>query len=117
MRSATRLKFALGSSVGLAALMVAAPAVASAAPGSGNVPCTQAALVAAINAANAAGGGTINLAQAATTPLRLLTMAGTACRWSRHGSPSTGTAPPSTGPIPSASWRSTARAGTSPSTI
>jgi hypothetical protein len=62
MRSATRLKFALGSSVGLAALMVAAPAVASAAAGSGNVPCTQAALVAAINAANAAGGGTINLA-------------------------------------------------------
>ena len=63
MRSAMRLKFALGSSVGLAALMVAAPAVASAAPSSGNVPCTQAALVGAINAANAAGGGTINLTQ------------------------------------------------------
>ena len=63
MRSATRLKFALGSSVGLAALMVAAPAVASAAAPSGNVPCTQAALVGAINAANAAGGGTINLTQ------------------------------------------------------
>jgi hypothetical protein len=56
-------KFALGSSVGLVALM-AAPVAASAAPASVNVPCTdQAALVGAINAANAAGGGTINLAQ------------------------------------------------------
>src|SRR5690242_12001964 len=63
MRSATRLKFALASSVGLTALMLAAPAMAAAAPGSGTVPCTQAALVAAINAANAAGGGTINLTQ------------------------------------------------------
>ena len=63
MRLATRLKLALVSSVGLTALMVAAPAVASAAPGSGNVPCTQAALVGAIDAANAAGGGTINLTQ------------------------------------------------------
>jgi hypothetical protein len=42
---------------------VAAPVVASAAPAAVNVPCTnQAALVAAVNAANAAGGGTINLA-------------------------------------------------------
>ena len=63
MRLGMRLKFALGSSVGLTALMVAAPAVASAAASSGNVPCTQAALVGAINAANVAGGGTINLTQ------------------------------------------------------
>ena len=60
MKLAMLLKFAVGSSVGLVAVMVA-PAVVSAAPGSGNVPCTGQALVGAINAANAAGGGTINL--------------------------------------------------------
>src|SRR5215831_20613871 len=56
-------KIAFGSSVGLVALM-AAPMAAFAAPAGINVPCTdQAALVGAINAAKAAGGGTINLAQ------------------------------------------------------
>ena len=63
MKLATLGKLALVSSVGLLALMVAAPVVASAAPGSANVPCTQTALVAAITAANTAGGGTINLAR------------------------------------------------------
>jgi hypothetical protein len=63
MKPTTLGKFALGSSVGLVVLM-AAPMAAFAAPASVNVPCTdQAALVAAINAANTAGGGTINLAQ------------------------------------------------------
>src|SRR5262245_23299503 len=57
MKLMTLVKLALGSGVGLAAL-IAAPTAASAA----TVPCTQGALVAAINAANAAGGGTINLA-------------------------------------------------------
>src|SRR5215831_17797465 len=57
MKLTTLVKLALGSSVGLAALMVA-PTAASAA----TVPCTQGALVAAVNAANNAGGGTINLA-------------------------------------------------------
>ena len=37
--------------------------MALAAPAWGTVPCTQQALVASINAANAAGGGTINLAR------------------------------------------------------
>src|SRR5262249_60262023 len=54
----TRLvKLALGSGVGLAALMVA-PTAASAA----TVPCTQGGVAAAVNAANNAGGGVINLA-------------------------------------------------------
>src|SRR5215831_1927491 len=57
MKLTTLVKLALGSSVGLAALMVA-PTAASAA----TVPCTQGALVAAVNAANNAGGGVINLA-------------------------------------------------------
>ena len=57
MKLAVLMKLALGSSVGLVALMVS-PAVASA---SATVPCTQGALAAAIRAANAAGGGTINL--------------------------------------------------------
>jgi hypothetical protein len=58
----TVLTCAVGTSASLG-LMVAAPAVASAAPAPMNMPCTnQAALVAAVNAANAAGGGTINLA-------------------------------------------------------
>ena len=61
MRLATLGKLAVVSSVGLLALMVAEPVVASAAAWGSNVPCTQAALVAAINAANAAGGGIINL--------------------------------------------------------
>ena len=54
----TVLTCAVGTSASLG-LMV----VASAAPAAVNVPCTnQAALMAAVNAANAAGGGTINLA-------------------------------------------------------
>jgi hypothetical protein len=63
MKLTTLGKFALGSSVGIIASM-AAPMAAFAAPAGVNVPCTgQAALVGAINAANAAGGGTINLAR------------------------------------------------------
>ncbi len=61
MKLATLVKFALGSSVSLVALMVAEPTVAFAAPAKATVPCTGQALVRAINAANAAGGGTINL--------------------------------------------------------
>src|SRR5262249_7990990 len=57
MKLTTLVKLALGSGVGLAALMVA-PTAASAA----TVPCTQDARAAAINAANNAGGGVINLA-------------------------------------------------------
>ena len=47
----------VGALVALAALSAGASA-----GGSSTVPCTQAALVAAINAANSAGGGTVNLA-------------------------------------------------------
>jgi hypothetical protein len=69
MKLITLGKFALGSSVGLVAL-TAAPMAAFAAPAGVNVPCTgQAALVGAINAANAAGGGTINLARGCHYPL------------------------------------------------
>jgi hypothetical protein len=63
VRLATSAKIGLGASAALVALTVAQPAVAWAGGGSGGgiVPCTgQAALVAAINAANTAGG-TINL--------------------------------------------------------
>ena len=63
MKLSTLVKCAVGSGVGLAGLMLAAPTVALAAPAWGGGPCTQAALVAAVNAANAAGGGTINLAR------------------------------------------------------
>ena len=71
MRLATMAKLAVVSSVGLLALMVAAPVVASAAPGGGDrgLCRPQTALVAAINAANAAGGGTINLAPGCPTRL------------------------------------------------
>ena len=62
MRLSARGKFALGASVSLVAFL-AQPLVAFAGSASVNVPCTdQAALVAAVNAANTAGGGTINLA-------------------------------------------------------
>src|SRR6476646_4894730 len=47
---------AAGALVALAALSATASA-----GGSSTVPCTQAALVAAINAANSGGGGTVNL--------------------------------------------------------
>jgi hypothetical protein len=63
MRLSTRGKFALGSTIGLLAFVPTPATVALAGPASANVPCIgQAALVAAVNAANAAGGGTINLA-------------------------------------------------------
>ena len=61
MKLATLVKCAVGSGMGLAGLMLAAPTVAWAAPASAAVPCTQLALAAAVNAANAARGGTINL--------------------------------------------------------
>ena len=63
MRMATVAKLAVGTSTSVLGLMVAAPVVASATPTTARfVPCSgQAALVAAVNAANAAGGGTINL--------------------------------------------------------
>jgi hypothetical protein len=55
-------KIGLGTSAALLALTVAEPAVAWAGPKSTTVPCTgQGALVTAINAANTAGGGTLNL--------------------------------------------------------
>src|SRR5262249_17462584 len=60
MKLATLVKYAVGSAVGLVTV-VAAPGVAWAAPASGGVPCTQQALAAAVNAANNAGGGTVNL--------------------------------------------------------
>src|SRR5437879_3013992 len=63
MKLATLVKCAVGSGVGLAGLMMAAPATALAAPAWGTGSCTQQALVAAVKAANAAGGGTINLAR------------------------------------------------------
>jgi hypothetical protein len=64
---------AFGTGAVLLALTVVPAAMASAAPKSSTVPCTgQSALVAAINAANAAGGGTLNLTPgcdyALTTP-------------------------------------------------
>ena len=62
MKLATLVKVALGSGAGLVASMMA-PAVALAAPAGAAGPCTQQALVAAVNAANTAGGGTINLAR------------------------------------------------------
>ncbi len=63
MKFSAVLTFAVGTSASLLGLMVAAPVVASATPAAVNVPCTgQAALVAAVNVANGAGGGTINLA-------------------------------------------------------
>ena len=67
MKLSALVKCAVGSGVGLAAVMLAAPTAALAAPAWGSGPCTQAALVAAVNAANAAGGGTINLAAGAPT--------------------------------------------------
>ena len=63
MKLSALVKCAVGSGVGLAAVMLAAPTAALAAPAWGSGPCTQAALVASVNAANAAGGGTINLAR------------------------------------------------------
>jgi hypothetical protein len=64
MRLTAVAKIGLGTSAALVALTVAEPAVAWAggSHGGGAVPCAgQPALVAAINAANSAGGGTINL--------------------------------------------------------
>ncbi len=62
MRMATFAKLAVAMSASVVGVMGAAPVVASATPTTTLVPCTgQGALVAAINAANAAGGGVINL--------------------------------------------------------
>jgi hypothetical protein len=64
VKLSTLVKCVVGSGVGLTAVIMAAPTVALAAPaGGGAGSCTQQALVAAVNAANAAGGGTINLAR------------------------------------------------------
>jgi hypothetical protein len=53
-------------------LVLAVPGIAGAAPKSAVVPCTgQPALVDAINAANAAGGGTLNLASGCTYQLTI----------------------------------------------
>src|SRR3954447_7123535 len=61
------IRVALGACVGLIALLLVQPSAALAAPAKTNVPCGgQAALVAAINSANAAGGRTLNLASACT---------------------------------------------------
>src|SRR4051794_19779145 len=61
------IRVALGASVGLIALLLVQPSAALAAPKKTNVPCGgQAALVAAINSANTAGGGTLNLASGCT---------------------------------------------------
>ncbi len=63
MKLATVAKLAVGTSASVLGLMVAVPVASAWSPSKVIVPCTgQAALVAAVNAANAAGGGTINLA-------------------------------------------------------
>jgi hypothetical protein len=70
MRLSTRGKFALGSTAGLLAFWMTPATAALAGPSSVKVPCGgQAALVAAVNAVNAAGGGTINLAAACSYAL------------------------------------------------
>ena len=60
MRTVSIVKTGLGSGAAilLAGFLAAAPAQAST---GGSVPCRSAALIAAITAANAAGGGAINL--------------------------------------------------------
>jgi hypothetical protein len=59
---ATLAKIGLSASACTVGLVLAAPGIAGAAPKSATVPCTgQQALVDAINAANASGGGTLNL--------------------------------------------------------
>ncbi len=63
MKLATFAKLALATSTSVLGLMVAVPVASAWSPSKVIVPCTgQAALVAAINTAKAAGGGTINLA-------------------------------------------------------
>ena len=63
MKLATFAKFALGTSASVLGLMVAVPVASAWSPSKVIVPCTgQAALVAAVNSANGAGGATINLA-------------------------------------------------------
>ena len=68
MKTVSVVKAGLGGGAALllAGLLTAAPAQAAA---GGSVPCSSGALIAAINAANAAGGGTINLAPGCTYPL------------------------------------------------
>ncbi len=70
MKIAALLKLASGTSAALVGLSVGTPMTAYAAPASNNVPCTgQTALRTAIDAANAAGGGTINLSPGCDYPL------------------------------------------------
>jgi len=68
MKTVSIVKAGLGGGAALllTGLLTAAPAQAAAA---GSVPCSPGALVAAITAANAAGGGTINLASGCTYAL------------------------------------------------
>ena len=73
MKTMKMATMAVGTGALLLAFAVAPAVMASAAPKSSTVPCTgQSALVAAVNAANAAGGGTLNLTPgcdyALTTP-------------------------------------------------
>ena len=68
MKTVSIVKASLGGGAALLliGLLAAAPAQAAAA---GSVPCSPGALVAAIAAANAAGGGTVNLASGCTYKL------------------------------------------------
>src|SRR5262245_1237033 len=64
------VRLAVGASVGLIALLLVQPSAAMAAPKKFDVPCGgQASLVAAVNAVNSAGGGTLNLAPGCTYTL------------------------------------------------
>ena len=60
---ARRLMLGAVAGAGAAVAFAGLPAGTAFAAGAAVVPCTQAALVAAVNAANAGGGGTINLAR------------------------------------------------------
>ena len=113
MRTTSLLKMAMGTGAVLLVFAVAPATVASASPPT-FVPCSSGAagLVAAINAANGSGGGTISLASGCTYALdRPRTTARTACRWSRLRSRCSATAPPSRGRAPSVSSRSTVPGG------
>ena len=86
MRTVSIVKTGLGSGAAIlfAGLLAAAPAQAST---GGSVPCNSAALIAAITAANTAGGGAINLApRCHYRPDESGQVTGTGCRRSRPGS-------------------------------